>query len=163
MTLVLDPAAILAAVTTVARVHVAGIRTAYDFDEWPEGPPGIHSAGQAIHLTGFPGEDGTGWSYTLGGPDLAIWTLRVPLYTVVADSATLPRARAWALPYIARYAEAYRGHVHLDGTIASGSCGFDDDSRIVRDLGPDWPGYDGFYIVRHTLTVVTKGAAGNVL
>lgn len=161
MTFILDPTTILANITTVGRA-ITGIRTAYDFDEWLEAPPAIHNAGQAIHLTGFPGEDGTGWRYDIGGMDLAIWELRVPLYTVVADSATTPRARTWALPYIARYPEAYRAHTHLDGAITSGSCSFDEDARIVRTLGPDWPGYDGFYIIRHVLTVVSKGAPGNV-
>lgn len=160
MPFILDPAAILAAITTVGR-SITGIRTAYDFDEWPDAPPAIHSQGQAVHLTGFPGEDGTDWGYALGGPDLAIWTLRVPLYTVVADSARTSRARAWALPYVARYAEAYRASLRLGGTITSGGCSFDEPARIVRDLGEDWPGYDGFYIVRHVLTVVSKGAVTN--
>lgn len=160
MPFVLDPDAILAAITTVAR-GITGIRTAYDFDEWPDAPPAIHSASAGIHLTGFPGEDGTGWQYALGGPDLSIWTLRVPLYTVVADSAQTTRARTWALPYVARYPEAYRAHIHLDGAITSGSVGFEEEARIVREL-PDWPGYDGFYIVRHVLTVVTKGGVTNV-
>jgi len=158
----LDAEALLAAVTTIART-ITGIRTAYDFDEWPEAPPAIQNAGHAIALTGFPGEDGTGWGYTLGGPDLAVWTLTVPLYTVVADSAMTRRARAWALPYVARYPEAYRAHIHLDGAITSGSCGFDDEARIVRTLGPDWPGYDGFYIVRHVLTIVAKMGVVNAV
>jgi hypothetical protein len=158
----LDADAILAAITTRTRA-ITGIRTAYDYDEWPDAPPAIHNASAAIALTGFPGEDGTGWTYALGGPDLAIWTLRVPLYTVVADSATTPRARAWALPYVARYPEAFRMDMHLGGTITAGACSFDEEARIIRALGDDWPGYDGFYIVRHTLTVVTKGGVTNAV
>lgn len=159
MPFTLDADAILAGITTVART-ITGIRTAYDYDAWPDAPPAIHADGQAIHLTGFPGEDGTGWSYRYGGSDLAIWTLRVPLYTVVADSATTPRARAWALPYVARYPEAYRASLRLGGAITAGSVSFDEDATIVRAI-PEFPGYDGFYIVRHVLTVVTKGGVTN--
>jgi hypothetical protein len=160
MPFTLDLPDILEHVTTVAS-GITGVRTAYDYDEWPDAPPAIHNAGQAVHLTGVPGEDGTGIGYTLGGPDLAIWTIRVPLYTVVSNSAA--RGRAWALPYITRYAEAYRAHIHLDGAITSGSVNFDEEMRVVRDLGDDWPGYAGFYILRHTLTVVSKGGVVNVL
>ena len=81
----------------------------------------------------------------------------MPLYTVVADGAT-PAARAWALPYVARYPEAFRAHIHLGGAITAGSV-------VLRRRGhrrprhrEDWPGYDGFYIVRHVLTVVTRAA-----
>ena len=161
MPFTLDADAILAAITTIARAHVTGVRVAFDYDEWPDAPPAIHNASQAVHLTGFPGEDGTGFLYQYGGSDLAIWTLRVPLYTVVADSATTSRARAWALPYVARYPEAFRAHLQLDGAITSGVVSFDEEARIVRALGDDWPGYDGFYIVRHVLTVVTKGGVTN--
>lgn len=155
--MVLDPAAILTAITTVAR-GITGIRLAWDYDEWADSPPGVHNENQALHLTGMPGEDGTDWQYALGGPDLGIWTLRVPLYTVVNDSATGNRTRAWALPYVARYHEAFRASVKLGGIVSS--VGFDEPARIVRSI-PDWPGYDGAYIVRHVLTVVVKGGVVN--
>lgn len=162
MAFILDPDAILAAITSTAA-GITGIRAAYDYDAWPDAPPALHGDGSALHLTGVPGEDGTGWTYGLGGPDLAVWTLRVPLYTVVADSARTSRARSWALTYASRYVEAFRGALHLSGTITAGSVGFDEETRIVRSLGDDWPGYDGFYIVRHVLTVTTKGAVSNAL
>jgi hypothetical protein len=160
VTFTLDLPDILEHVTTIAS-GISGIRTAYDFDEWPDSPPAIHSADQAIHLTGAPGEDGTDISYTLGGPDLSIWTIRIPLYTVVSNGAA--RGRAWALPYASRYPEAYRGHIHLDGAITAGSVNFDEGMVVVRTLGEDWPGYDGFYILRHVLTVVTKGGVVNAV
>jgi hypothetical protein len=155
----LDLPAILGAVTTVAS-GITGIRTAYDYDEWPDAPPAIHNDGQAMHLTGVPGEDGTSIGYALGGPDLAIWSIRIPLYVVVSNGAA--RGRAWAVPYITRYPEAFRAHIHLDGAITSGACAFVEPATIVRSL-PDWPAYDGFYIVRWTLDVTSKGGVTNTL
>ena len=82
---------------------------------------------------------------------------------IASGSTTLVtiRARAWALPYVARYPEAFRGAMKLGGTIESGACSFDEDARIIR-LIPDWPGYYGFYIVRHVLSVTTRGTVDNV-
>lgn len=157
MTMTLDPASILSSVTTIARA-ITGIRIAYDFDEWPDSPSGLFKKDGAVHLTGVPGEDGTGWRYASGGSDMAIWTLEVPLYTVVNDAATANRTRAWALPYVARYPEAFRASVKLGGTVSS--VGFDADARIVRSI-PEWPGWDGCYIVRHVLTVTVKGVVAN--
>ena len=53
MTLTLDLDALLATVTTTARA-ITGIRTAFDYDEWPDSPPAMFNKNAALHLTGFP-------------------------------------------------------------------------------------------------------------
>lgn len=152
----LDIDAVLAAITSVAA-SITGIRKAFDYDERPDAPPGIHNDGHALHLTGCPGEDGTSVAYELVGPGFAQWTLEIPLYTVVADSAGTKRAAVWAAPFIARYPEAFRASIQLSGTVSSSIV---TGSRIVRSI-PDWPGYSGFYIARHILVAVKKGAVTN--
>jgi len=156
MALSLDLDAILAGITTTARA-ISGIRTAYDYDEWPDSPPGMFNREQALHLTGFP-EEGDGWRYIVRGIDLSEYEITVPLYTVVVDAAKVKRSRGWAAPYIDRYRAAFdtRAAILATGSGNTGSALYG-GGQVVRAIA-DWPGYDGFYIFRHRLELHVKGA-----
>lgn len=155
MALTLDLDTLLASVTTRAR-SITGIRTAYDYDEWPDAPPGMFNGEDALHLTGFP-EEGDGWRYIPRGMDLSEYELEIPLYTVVIPAAKIKRSRGWAAPYIDRY------RAKFDSADAIGDTGTGNTGSIlymggnvVRSI-PDWEGYDGFYILRHRLLAHVKG------
>lgn len=157
MTLVLDIDDLLARVTYRASL-ITGIRQAFDYDEWPDSPPAMPRENLAYHLTGYL-EEGSGVRYTDRGSDLSEWELSVPLYTVVVESAKAMRARGWTSPYPERYAAAFRTNLYLpmDGTYGIDAGGaMWTGCRVVRSI-PDWPGYDGFYMLRHDLTLHTKG------
>jgi hypothetical protein len=156
MALTLDLDAILADITAVAA-DITGIRQAFDYDRWPDSPPGMFSSNAALHLTGFP-EEGDGWRYTPRGIDLSEYELTIPLYTVVVDAAKVKRSRGWAGPFIDRYRVAFdtRTRILATGTGNTGSVMYT-GGQIVRSI-PDWPGYDGFYILRHRLELHVKGA-----
>jgi len=157
MTLSLDIDDLLARVTYRCGL-ITGIRKAFDYDEWPDSPPALPVANQAYHLTGYL-EEGQG-IYTDRGSDLAEWELTIPLYTVVVDAARVRRSRGWTSPYPERYATAIREN---DALPMSGTYGIDagitlyQGFRVVRSI-PDWPGYDGFYMLRHEIVIHTKGA-----
>lgn len=156
MTLSLDIDDLLARVTYRASL-ITGIRRAFDYDEWPDSPPALPVAHQAYHLTGYL-EESTG-IYTDRGTDLSEWELNIPLYTVVVDAARVKRSRGWTSPYPERYATAFRENLFLPqagtyGITAGGAMYL--NFRIVRAI-PDWPGYDGFYMIRHELLIHTKG------
>lgn len=157
MTLELDIDDLLARVTYRASL-ITGIRQAFDYDQWPDAPPALPRQDLAYHLTGYL-EEGQGVRYTDRGSDLSEWELNVPLYTVVVDSAKAMRSRGWTSPYPERYAAAFRTNLYLP---MSGTYGIDAGGamylgcRVVRTI-PDWPGYDGFYMLRHDLMLHTKG------
>ena len=156
MALTLDLDTLLASITTAARA-ISGIRTALDYDEWPDSPPGMFNQNAALHLTGFP-EEGDGWRYIVRGIDLSEYEFTVPLYTVVVEAAKVRRSRGWAAPYIDRYRAAFdtRARILDVGTGNTGSILYD-GATIVRSI-PDWPGYDGYFMVRHRLSCHIKGA-----
>lgn len=156
MALTLDIDALLATVTTTARA-ITGIRTAFDYDGWPDSPPGMFNREAALHLTGFP-EEGQGWTYLVRGIDLSEYELEIPLYTVVITAAQVKRSRNWAAPYIDRYRAAFdtRASILAVGSGNTGSILYT-GGRVVRSI-PDWPGYDGAYTLRHTLMAHVKGA-----
>lgn len=156
MSLSLDLDTLLAGVTATARA-ISGIRTAYDYDAWPDSPPGLFTKDAALHLTGFP-EEGDGWRYILRGADLSEYELTIPLYTVVVDAAKVRRSRGWAAPFIDRYRAAFdtRAAISAVGTGNTGSIVYT-GGAVVRSIA-DWPGYDGFYILRHSLEAHVKGA-----
>lgn len=156
MTLSLDLDALLATTTTTAS-GITGIRFAYDYDQWPETPPGKLGQDAAMHLTGFL-EEGQGWRYNVRGDTLSEYEFDVPLYTVVVETARVKRSRGWAGPFIDRYRAAFdtRAAILATGTGNTGSVLYT-GGRIVRSI-PEWPGYDGFYILRHVLRYHVKGA-----
>jgi len=156
MSLALDMDTLLAGITTTAKA-ITGIRTAFDFDEWPDSPPGIYNKEAALHLTGFP-EEGDGWRYTLRGMDLSEYEFTVPLYTIVVDAAKVKRSRGWAAPYVDRYRAAFdtRASILSVGSGNTGSVIYM-GATVVRSI-PDWPAYDGFYMLRHELRHHVKGA-----
>ena len=158
MTLSLDIDDLLSRVTSICS-GITGIRKAFDYDEWPDSPPALPVQNNAYHLTGYL-EEGQGAVYTDGGSDMAEWILNIPLYTIVVDAAKVKRSRGWTSPYPERYAAAIRENdaLPMSGTygITAGIAlyqGF----RVVRSI-PDWPGYDGFYMLRHEVVIHTKGA-----
>ena len=157
MTLTLDLDDLLERVTYRASL-ISGIRKAFDYDEWPDAPPALPAAESAYHLTGYL-EEGNGAIYTDRGSDLSEWEVPIPLYTVVVDAARVKRSRGWTSPYPERYAAAFRTNMYLpmSGTygISAGGVRYL-GCRIVRSI-PDWPGYDGFYMLRHDLLLHTKG------
>lgn len=155
MSLSLDLDVLLAAVTSNAR-GISGIRTAYDYDEWPDSPPGMFNRSAALHLTGFP-EEGQGWTYQVRGMDLSEYELEIPLYTVVIPAAQVKRSRSWAAPYVDRYRVAFdtRSSILDVGTGNTGSLLYM-GGRVVRAI-PDWPAYDNFFMLRHVLTAHVKG------
>jgi hypothetical protein len=156
MALTLDLTTLLATITTTAR-GITGIRTAFDHFQWIETPPGMFTQGAALHLTGFP-EEGQGWTYTPLGIDLSEYIVSIPLYTVVISAAQVKRSRQWAAPYIDRYRAAFdtRASILGVGTGNTGSLLYT-GGRVVRTI-PDWPGYDGCYMLRHQLEAHVKGA-----
>jgi len=156
MTLSLDLDTILAGITTTARA-IDGIRTAYDYDEWPDSPPGLSNREAALHLTGFP-EEGDGWRYLLRGIDLSEYEFTVPLYTVVVEAAKVRRSRGWAAPYVDRYRAAFDTRAAIL-SVGSGNTGSSlyDGATVVRAI-PDWDGYSGFYMLRHRLILHVKGS-----
>ena len=155
MALTLDLDALLATITATAA-DITGIRTAFDYDEWPDSPPGMFNREAALHLTGFP-EEGSGWNYLVRGMDLSEYEIEIPLYTVVIPAAQIKRSRSWAGPYIDRYRAAFdtRASILGVGTGNTGSLLYT-GGRIVRSIA-DWPAYDGFYMLRHTLMAHVKG------
>lgn len=157
MALTLNLDAILTQINTIAS-GMTGIRQAYNYDEWPDAPPGNPTEGQAYHLTGFPGEVGGGVRYFFRGVGLHEYEIVVPLFTVIAPSGMFKRARSWAEPYYGRYIETFRDELHLNGTINAGSAVFQQPSIVVTQI-PLFDGYDDFYTIRHLLTVHTKGSA----
>lgn len=156
MSLTLDLDALLATITTTARA-ISGIRTAFDHDEWPDAPPGMFNEEEALHLTGFP-EEGQGWRYIPRGMDLSEYEIEIPLYTVVIPAAKVKRSRQWAAPYIDRYRAAFDTRTSILG-VGTGNTGslLYVGGRVVRTI-PDWSGYDGFYMLRHSLMAHVKGA-----
>ena len=156
MALTLDLDALLATITTTARA-ISGIRSAIDYDEWPDAPSGMYNQDQALHLTGFP-EEGQGWRYIVRGIDLSEYEIEIPLYTVVITAAQVKRSRKWAAPYIDRYRAAFdtRDSILGVGTGNTGSLLYA-GGRVVRAI-PDWDGYTGFYTLRHSLAAHIKGA-----
>lgn len=156
MTLSLDMDTLLASITTRARA-ISGVRTAFDYDEWPDSPPAIYSRDQALHLTSWP-EEGDGWRYVPRGTDLSEYEFTVPLYTLVVPAAKIKRSRAWMGPYVDRYRAAFDTRASIL-TVGSGNTGSSlyMGARIVRRI-PDWPGFDDFYMLRHELALHVKGA-----
>ena len=158
MTLSLDIDDLLARVTYRCGL-ITGIRKAFDYDEWPDAPPALPVQNQAYHLTGYL-EEGQGATYHDGGSDLAEWNLYIPLYTIVVEAARVKRARGWTSPYPERYATAIRENdaLPMSGTygITAGTTLYN-GFRVVRSI-PEWPGYDGFYMLRHEIRIHTKGA-----
>ena len=157
MALSLDLDTLLASVTTTART-ITGIRTAFDYDEWPDSPPGLFNKDAALHLTGFP-EEGDGWRYRILGSDLSEYEFTVPLYTVVVEAAKVKRSRGWAAPYVDRYRVKFdtRTKILDVGTGNTGSVLYD-GATVVRSIA-DWAGYTGFYTLRHRLAFHVKGVA----
>lgn len=153
MTLALNLDTILANVTTVAA-GIAGIRRAYNYDEWPDSPPGLFNREQAMHLTSFP-EEGDGWQVRHLAVDMDEIELVVPLYTVVIAAAQVRRSRSWVQPYLDRYRVAFAANMQLAGAIAAGVADYE-GGQVVRAI-PDWDGYDGCYMLRHRLRIHTKG------
>lgn len=135
---------------------ISGIRHAYNYDEWPDSPPGLFNLNQAMHLTGYP-EEGDGWAYRLLGIDMDEYEIVIPLYTVVIAAAQVKRSRAWVAQYLDSYPAKYRANMLLSGGITAGSAIYR-GGRVVRSI-PDWPGYDNFYILRHELELHVKGHA----
>ena len=155
MALTLDLDVLLASVTTTART-ISGIRTAFDYDEWPDSPPGMFNRNAALHLTGFP-EEGDGFRYLVRGTDLSEYEFTVPMYTVVVESAKVRRSRGWAAPYVDRYRVAFdtRTKILDVGTGNTGSVLYD-GATVVRSIA-DWDSYSGFYMLRHRLAFHVKG------
>ena len=156
MALTLDLDALLATITGTAS-GIDGIRMALDHDEWPDAPSGMFNKDQALHLTGFP-EEGQGWRYVARGIDLSEYEIEVPCYTVVIAAAQVKRSRQWAAPYIDRYRAAFDTRTSILG-VGTGNTGslLYVGGRVVRTI-PDWDGYAGFYMLRHSLMAHVKGA-----
>ena len=152
----LDLDGLLKAINVTAS-GITGIREAVNYDDWDNTPSGMFGKESALHLTGFP-EEGQGWSYILRGPDLSEYEIEIPLYTVVITAAMVMRSRQWAAPYIERYRAAFDTRSSISG-LGAGNTGslIYTGGRVVRRI-PDWPGYDGFYMLRHVLVAHVKGA-----
>lgn len=153
MTLSLNLDTLCQKVTDLAAT-ITGIRHAYNYDEWPDSPPGMFSKENAMHLTGFL-EEGDAARYTDRGSDLSEWEVTLPLYTVVIAAAQVKRSRGWMAPYPDRYLAKFAANMLLSGALTSGAAIYG-GCRIVRAI-PDWSGYDGFYMLRHELLVHSKG------
>jgi hypothetical protein len=156
-----DLDACLQQITDIAA-GITGIRSAFNYDEWPDAPPGMPNSEQVYHLTALPGEVGAGMREIERGSDLAEYEIDVPLYVVIAPPAMYKRARAWARPFFTRYYDAYRVQLHLGGTVPSGAARIAKPSIVVTKI-PFFPGYDDFYTIRHIVTVHAKGAATRAL
>lgn len=156
MSLTVGIDALLARITARAAA-ITGIRAAFDYDEWPDSPPALPREDQAYHLTGFL-EEGDGWRYIPRGSDLSEYEFTVPLYTVVIDAAKVKRSRNWVEQYIDSYRTAFDSRAAILD-VGSGNTGslLYLGGRVVRSI-PDWPGYDGFYMLRHELRCHVKGA-----
>ena len=156
MALLLDMDGLLASITSTAR-GIVGVRFAYDHDEWPNRPPGMFKQGGVLHLTSFP-EEGNGWTYRPLGIDLSEYEIEIPLYTLVIVAANVQRSRNWMAPFIDRYRAAYDTRTSIL-TLGSGNTGslLYTGGRVVRSI-PDWPEYDGYYMLRHTLMAHVKGS-----
>ena len=154
MTLTLGLDTLLQNITTLCS-GITGIRHAYNYDEWPDAPPGQYNRNQAMHLTGYP-EEGDGWRYRLLGIDMDEFEIVVPLYTVVLHAAQVKRSRSWVTPYLAAYPALFAANMQLSGGIIAGSAIYR-GGRVVRAI-PDWDGYTGFYMLRHSLMAHVKGA-----
>ena len=162
MAFTLDLDGLLQSITSIAAT-ITGIRKAWNYDEWPDRPPGLPTGGTgAYHFTGFPGEGAGGVRYILRGWDVSEYEIAVPLYVVVADSAAQRRARSWAEPYFGRYPQTFRDELHLNGTITNGSFLLEEQAIIVRVI-PDYPAFDGFYVIRFMGVIHTKGAHTNIV
>lgn len=166
MTLSLDLLALCDNITTLAS-HVAGIRKAFNYDEWPERPPGMANAEQAYHFTGMPGTDGTSIRYNMVGMDLSEYVVTVPLYCLVVSDPSLSRSMLWAGRYPARYFEYFRDRLFLGDTatglanaVSGGGLTFDGDATLIRSI-PNYPGFENFTIWRIPLTVHSKGQHTN--
>jgi hypothetical protein len=147
---------------TEVGAAITGVRAAFNYDEWPDSPPGMPNADQVYHLTSLPGEVGGGMREIIRGSDLSEYEIDVPIYVVIAPPAMYKRARAWARPFFQRYYDAYRLQLHVKGSVASGAAMFTKPSIVVTKI-PFFPGYDDFYTIRHILTVHAKGAATRAL
>ena len=156
-----DLDALLTQVTTVAAT-ITGVRAAYNYDAWPDAPPGMPNEDQVYHRTSRRGEVGGGMREIIRGSDLAEYEIDVPLYVVVAPPAMYKRARAWGRPFFQRYYDAYRLQMHLNSTITAGAALISKPSIVTTKI-PFFPGYDDFYTIRHILTVHAKGAATRAL
>lgn len=159
MPLALDLPTVLGNITTLCGT-ITGIREAFNYDSWPQRPPGEPNKGQAYHLTGLPGTDGTSVGYNTVGMDLSEYLLDVPLYTVVANPQDLSRAAGWMTQYISGYPELFRDHIFLSGALSAGGAYLEQRGAIVRSI-PDWPGYSNFFILRWVLSVHIKGQHTN--
>lgn len=159
MPLTLDLPTILGNINTLCGT-ISGIRSAFNYDSWPQRPPGMPNKNEAYHLTGFPGEDGTSARYKMVGMDLSEYVLDVPLYTVIANPQDISRARLWMASYLGGYPELFRDHLFLSGALTAGGAYLDQTMAIVRSI-PDWPGYTDFYILRWVLSVHVKGQHTN--
>lgn len=153
MTLALDLDALLQRVTDIAGT-ISGIRHAYNYDEWPDSPPGMMARDQAMHFTGYPGEEEP-ILYRRLGIDMNEYEFVVPMYTAVVSAAQIKRSRNWVQAYFDRYPAKFASSIQLDGLISSGSALYT-GARIVRAI-PEYPGFDGYYIVRHSLEIHLKG------
>jgi hypothetical protein len=160
VSLVLDLPTVLGNINTLSGT-IAGIRHAYGYADWPSRPPGLPNTGEAYHLTGLPGTDGTSIRYNTVGMDLSEYILEVPLYTLVAQGDVINRAVGWIGTYFSGYPELFRDHIFLSGALTAGGAYLEQPGTIVRSLGPAWPGYDGFVILRWVLTVHIKGQHTN--
>lgn len=166
MPLSLDLPTILGNTNTLCGL-IPNIREAFNYDSWPQRPPGMPNARQAYHLTGLPGTDGTTIGYNIVGMDLSEYVLEVPLYTIIADPQDTGRAALWMAPYISAYPDLFRDHIYLGNTatglanaLVMGGAYLEQRGTIVRAI-PDWPGFNGFFILRWVLTVHVKGAHTN--
>ena len=157
MTLTLDLDTVLSNITTLAG-GISGIRHAYNYDAWPDSPPGMFNRNQAMHLTGFL-EEGDGWRHVPRGMDMTEFELTIPLYTIVIAAAQVKRSRSWVAQYIDSYPALFRANMLLSGAIPNGSAIYR-GGRVVRRI-PDWPGYDDFYMLRHELEIHSKGHVTN--
>jgi len=156
-----DLDALLQNITDIAS-GITGIRTAYNYDEWPDSPPGMPNDGNVYHLTALPGEVGGGMREIIRGSDLGEYEIDVPVYVVIAPPAMYKRARAWARPFFQRYYDAFAVQLHLSGAITAGSARIERPSIVVTKI-PFFPGYDDYYTLRHIVTCHVKGARTRAL
>ena len=156
MTLSLDLDTLLDSIHARA-IAITGVRGGYKYDEWPDSLPSMPSKDAAWHLTGFP-EEGQGVRYVPRGSDLSEYEVEIPLYTIVVASAQVKRSRQWIAPYFDRYRAAFDTRTAILD-VGSGNTGsvLYTGARVVRSI-PDWPEYEGFYMLRHTLMAHVKGA-----